>query len=236
MVNKQNEKENLLIHKSKLVAMGEMINNIAHQWKQPLTHLSYINMNLQLAGNDTPFDIKYLQTKIEESNEQIDFMSNTIDNFRDFYKPIKEKESFLISKAVQKSIDIMYPILQIHNIQINFEIKQDGKLISYENEYSQVILNLITNAKDELVSQNIADASILIVLDCIDKKSVVSVSDNAGGIKQKNIDKIFEPYFTTKDTGSGIGLYMSKTIIDSHFKGRLEVFNTSFGACFYVIV
>jgi len=236
LIYKQNKKEKMLIHKSRLASMGEMINNIAHQWKQPLTHLSYINMNLELASNDIPFDKSYLQNKIKESNEQIDFMSNTIDNFRDFYKPIKEKKSFLISKAVQQSIDIMKPILEINNVNIKFSILKDGNLLSYENEYSQVILNLITNAKDALISRNIDNASITIILDFVDNKSVVSVNDNAGGIKQENIEKIFEPYFTTKETGSGIGLYMSQTIIDSHFKGVLKVSNKANGACFQVIV
>jgi len=236
LVNQQNEKEKMLMHKSKLASMGEMINNIAHQWRQPLTHLSYINMNLQLASEDKPFDTKYLKEKIKESNHQIKFMSETIDNFRDFYKPVKDKKSFFISKAIQKSINIMKPILELHNITIMFTIKDEITLSSYENEYSQVVLNLITNAKDAFINQEIENAIITIVLDCVDNKSVVTVSDNAGGIKQKNIEKIFEPYFTTKETGSGIGLYMSKTIIDSHFKGVLTVLNNKDGACFKIEV
>jgi len=193
-------------------------------------------MNLQLASEDKPFDTKYLRKKIDESNSQIEFMSTTIDNFRDFYKPVKDKKSFFISKAIQKSIDIMYPLLEINNIQINFDIKQDATLLSYKNEYSQVILNLITNAKDAFISQQNKNALISIVLDFVDNKSVVTVSDNAGGIKQKNIEKIFEPYFTTKESGSGIGLYMSKKIIESHFKGNLTVKNLKEGTCFNIVV
>ena len=97
LVKEKNEKEKLLIHKSKLASMGEMINNIAHQWRQPLTHLGFINMNLQLAFEDNPINKKYLNEKIEESNSQLDFMSKTIDNFMDFYKLNKEKELFYIS-------------------------------------------------------------------------------------------------------------------------------------------
>jgi len=236
LVNKQNEKEKMLIHKSKLASMGEMINNIAHQWRQPLTHLGYINMNLQLASDDEQFDTKYLKEKIKESNHQIEFMSETIDNFRDFYKPSKEKEPFHISKAIQKSIDIMTPLLKLNTIEINFVIHQDTLLISYENQYSQVILNLISNAKDELISQNIKDPHITIELYQRKGKILTTITDNAGGIKKEFINKIFEPYFTTKEKGSGIGLYMSKTIIESHFKGSLSVQNNDDGACFTIRV
>jgi signal transduction histidine kinase len=236
IVKEKNEKEKFLIHKSKLASMGEMINNIAHQWKQPLTHLSYINMNLHLASSDKVFDTSYLRDKIEESNNQIDFMSNTIDNFSDFYKPAKDKEKFLISKAVQKSIDIMFPLLKMNEIEIDFKIKKDGYLISYENEYSQVILNLISNAKDELISRKIENPKIIIELSFLNNMSLVSVIDNAGGIKEEKLEKVFEPYFTTKEMGSGIGLYMSKTIIESHFKGDLQVRNTHNGACFQIII
>ena len=236
LVDKQNEQEKFLIHKSKLASMGEMINNIAHQWKQPLTHLGYINMNLKLASTDAVFDIKYLNEKLIESDQQIDFMSNTIDNFRDFYKPAKDKNKFLISTATQKSFDIMRPLLQLNGIELDFNIKKDSTLSSYENEYSQVVLNLISNAKDELLSRNVPNPTIKIIIDVIEGKSVTTVHDNAGGIREEKIEKIFEPYFTTKELGSGIGLYMSKTIIDSHFKGKLEVHNTDKGACFSIIV
>jgi len=236
VVKDKNEKEKFLIHKSKLASMGEMINNIAHQWKQPLTHLSYINMNLDLASEDEIFDKKYLQTKIKESNQQIDFMASTIDNFRDFYKPAKEKEKFLISKAIKKSMDIMKPLLEINDISISCEIHHDSKIVSYENEYSQVILNLITNAKDELISREIKKPRIEIEVFLKNHKTITTVKDNAGGINQESIDKVFEPYFTTKELGSGIGLYMSKTIIDSHFKGELKVKNIDDGACFIIVI
>ncbi len=236
IVNEQNEKEKLLIHKNKLASMGEMINNIAHQWRQPLTHLSYINMNLQFSIEDKEIDRKYIAQKIAESNNQIDFMSNTIDNFKDFYKPNKEKEKFLVSLAVKKSIDIMKPLLKNNDIELTYKVLQDKELYSYENEYSQVVLNLISNAKDELIKKEIEDASIYIEVNIKDNKSITTVCDNAGGIKDEYMDKIFEPYFTTKDKGSGIGLYMSRTIISSHFFGELKVRNKEQGACFSILV
>jgi len=236
IVKEKNEKEKFLIHKSKLASMGEMINNIAHQWKQPLTHLSYINMNLDLACDDEIFDKKYLKLKIKESNEQINFMSDTIDNFRDFYKPAKEKEEFYISSAIQKSIDIMFPLLQLNGIDISFNVSKDTKITSYENEYTQVVLNLITNAKDELISRGIFKPQINIEVNYKENKTITTVQDNAGGIQEDVSTKIFEPYFTTKELGSGIGLYMSKTIIESHFKGKLMMENLKDGACFSIVV
>lgn len=235
IVNEQNEKEKLLIHKSKLASMGEMINNIAHQWRQPLTHLSFINMNLQLASTQE-LSKEFVNEKIEESNEQIEFMSKTIDSFRDFYKPTKEKEIFWVAEAVKKSIEIIKPLLEIYSIQIKLEVIKDKQIKSYENEYCQVILNLLTNAKDELINKKVNNASISIKVDVKNNKSEVKVCDNAGGISLKNINKIFEPYFSTKENGSGIGLYMSKTIIDSHFKGELLVSNEEEGACFKILV
>ncbi len=236
LVIEKNEKEKLLIHKSKLASMGEMINNIAHQWRQPLTHLSFINMNLQLASEYNELDKKYLIEKINESNEQIEFMSNTINSFRDFYKPQKSKNSFYISEAVKKSVDIMLPLLQLYKIEVILDIKSDKRVLSYENEYSQVILNLLSNAKEALVAKNIQTPKIKITIDVKEKRSLTTICDNAGGISEKILYKIFEPYFTTKDSGSGIGLYMSKTIINSHFKGELSVQNKKEGACFIIKV
>ncbi|WP_026808245.1 7TM diverse intracellular signaling domain-containing protein [Aliarcobacter lanthieri] len=236
IVKEKNEKEKLLIHQSKLASMGEMINNIAHQWRQPLTHLGFVNMNLQLVLEDKNIDIEYIKNKLEESNSQIDFMSQTIENFRDFYKPNKQKELFYLSTAIQKSIDIMQAILEEKKIILDFEIINDKELNSYENEYSQVILNLLTNAKDVLIEKNIADAKIKVILDVKDDISIVSVIDNGGGIEEDKKDLIFDPYFTTKQKGSGIGLYMSKMIIEKHFKGKFTVYNTKDGAKFEIVV
>jgi signal transduction histidine kinase len=236
LINEKNEKEKLLIHQSKLASMGEMINNIAHQWRQPLTHLGFINMNLQLAYEDTPINKKYLNEKIEESNSQIDFMSKTIDNFRDFYKQNKQKELFNISDAVKKALDIMEPIFDENKIDFDFMVSKDKQINSYENEYSQVILNILTNAKDALIEKNIENPKIKILIYSRNNISVTSIVDNAKGIDSKYLNMIFEPYFTTKQNGSGIGLYMSKIIIESHFEGKIKVSNIQNGASFSIEV
>ena len=236
LANEKNEKEKLLIHQSKLASMGEMINNIANQWRQPLTHLGFINMNLQLAFEDEPLDKKYLKEKIEESNAQLDFMSKTIDNFRDFYKPNKQKEIFYISVAVKKALEIMEPIFESNKIEFKFNVIKDKQINAYENEYSQVILNILTNAKDVLISRQIQNPKIIISINEKNNSIITTILDNAGGIENGYINHIFDPYFTTKQKGSGIGLYMSKMIIESHFKGKIKVFNKDKGASFSIEV
>ncbi|MCT7909727.1 sensor histidine kinase [Arcobacter lacus] len=234
LAKEKNEKEKLLIHQNKLASMGEMINNIAHQWRQPLTHLGFINMNFQLALEDKKIDIKYLNEKIKESNSQLDFMSKTIDNFRDFYKINKQKEIFYLSEAIKKAIEIMLPIFDSLNINFQFEMKEDKQINAYENEYSQVILNLLTNAKDAIISNNIKHPEIKITLKVKNNTSITTIFDNAGGIEKKYLDLIFDPYFTTKEKGTGIGLYMSKMIIESHFKGKINALNKEKGAIFSI--
>lgn len=235
-VDEKNEKEKILVHQSKLASMGEMINNIAHQWRQPLAHLSFINMDLQVAQEDNDLNKKYLLDKLNESNNQIDFMSQTIDDFKDFYKPVKTKEFFSISSATQRAIDIIKPSLEVAKIDLEFKIENDKKIKAYENEYSQVILNFLTNAKDVLIQRDIKEPKIELNLQIKENKSILSVLDNGGGVNSDDIERVFEPYFTTKDKSSGIGLYMSKIIVESHFKGEINILNTSKGACFSVEV
>ena len=234
LVNEKNEKEKILIHQSKLASMGEMINNIAHQWRQPLTHLGFINMNLQLCLEEEPIDKKYINEKIEESNTQLDFMSKTIDNFRDFYKINKKKELFYISDAVKKALDIMEPIFKNNKIEFEFNLIKDKQVDGYENEYSQVILNILTNAKDVLLSRQIQNPKIVISINQKHNSTITTILDNGGGIENKYINQIFDPYFTTKEKGSGIGLYMSEMIIKNHFKGKITACNKANGSIFSI--
>lgn len=216
------EKEALLIQQNKLASMGEMLNNIAHQWKQPLTNLSFINVDFKLAIKKNEIEHEYLEQIAEESNKQIRFMAKTLDNFKGFYQPNKEKETFLNSKAINKAIEIIKPSLKSTQIKLQFEIINDSSIYSYENEYIQIILNLLNNAKEALLDREIKNPYIKIKIDK-DKKTILIIEDNAGGIKEEIIDKIFDPYFSTKHKNSGIGLYMSKVILDSHLKGQIEV-------------
>jgi len=234
-LDKQQEKEKMLVQQSKLASMGEMLNNIAHQWRQPLANLSFINADLKIAVKDKQISDKYLNEIIDDSSYQINFMSETLDNLKGFYLPNKTKEYFYVSQSVNNVLNIMKPILENENIHLEYNIINDKKINSYQNEYAQVVLNLLTNAKDALLENNIDNPCIKMILDIdSNNKSILKVEDNANGISEKIIDNIFNPYFTTKKDNSGIGLYMSKIIVESHLSGSITVINTTIGACFSI--
>jgi len=224
------EKEKLLVHQSKLASMGEMINNIAHQWRQPLTHLSYIVMNINSAFKHEKLDAAYLDKKSTEATTQLEYMSKTIDDFKNFYAPKKEKEFFNLYEATQSSINITRATLDSNKVAIEVSGNKESRVNGYDNEYSQVILNLISNAKDAMLENNIKTPQIKIEID----KNIVKVEDNAGGIKDDISEQIYEPYFTTKSSGTGIGLYMSKVILETHFGAKFYHENIENGTCFYI--
>lgn len=224
--------EQMLIHQNKLASMGQMLNNIAHQYRQPLTHLGYILMNINSAHEHGELDKQYLDKKIKQANEQLIFMSDTIDSFKNFYKPTKEKEMFYINEAVLNAIFIVKPILEENSIKLEVNIDKNIQILGYENEYSQVVLNLLTNAKDTLIENNIKDAKIEVKLE----KSCLYIKDNSIGVPIELEQRIFEPYFTTKEKSSGIGLYMSMLIIQEHFDAKLLLKNSSNGATFIIEV
>ena len=215
---KEQQKE-LLIHQSKLASMGEMLGNIAHQWRQPLSRLGYILMNIESKDKEQ----QHTQ-KLQEASDQLEFMSQTIDDFRDFFKPDKEKEPFSLSEETQKVISL----LDVIEVEVALNVIEDINILNYKNEYKQVILNLLTNAKEVLEERDIPSPKIVLTID----KNQVTVSDNAGGIKVKEIQKIFEPYYSTKVQGTGIGLYMSKMIVEKNMGGKLSVKNNEDGAQF----
>ena len=224
------EQEQLLVHQAKLASMGEMIGNIAHQWKQPLTYLSYNFMNLREAEKRNLLDGVYLNKKLDKADAQLEFMSQTIDNFKDFYLPNKIKEKFSIEKASLETLEILsYEFIQ-NNIKVTFDVKKDIEIESYKNKYKQVLLNLLTNAKDVFIQREVVSPTIIITID----KNYISVLDNAGGIPKEILHRIYEPYFTTKVGNSGIGLYMSKIIIEKDMKAMLTVENIEEGASFKV--
>ena len=230
------QNETILINKSKLASMGEMIGNIAHQWRQPLTHLSYIIMNLRAAYENDKLDKTYLEKKTDEANKQIEFMSHTIDDFRNFFKISKQKDEFSLIECINESINLLNETFKSSNIKLDFNYKEDIKIKTYKGELSQVIFNLLNNAKDEFIKQSIEDGEITINLIKKEKNIIIEIIDNAGGINKKIIGKIFEPYFTTKEKGLGIGLYMSKVIIEKNIGGKLEVKNTMNGVKFIILL
>ncbi len=234
-IDKQREKENLLIQQSKQAALGEMIGNIAHQWRQPISAVSAIMMNIKWTAISQGVDPKFIDERMREANDQLKYMSQTIDDFRNFFKPDKEKELFDLKDETMKAYKIYRDTLQSHNIDLQIFSKINMTVYGYPNEFSQVILNIISNAKDVLIERQVPDPRIEIHIRKGDGHITCEIKDNAGGIDQEHIDRIFEPYFTTKDVnGTGIGLYIAKEIIHKHMQGSLIVKNTSTGANFII--
>ena len=230
MESKLKEKEILLIQKSKMAAMGEMIENIAHQWRQPLSLISVVSSTLLLQKKldmHIPKDQECEQlTKIGDT---VNYLSQTIDDFRSFFKEKKLKENFLLEDCYKKVLNLMCSNFKAMQIDV-IENIENVEIETFENELIQVIMNILTNAKDVLLSKG-NDFRKLIFIEIYKEndKSIFSIKDNAGGIPIENIEKIFEPYFTTKgDEGTGIGLHMSKEIIQNHMNGELKVENSTF--------
>ncbi len=231
-----NEQERLMTQQSKLAGMGEMIGNIAHQWRQPLTQLSSILVNLELRQERGKLDNKLLKNKIAEAQEQIAFMSGTIDDFREFFTPDRVPERYPVSRLFTTVEKLMRAALKNNRIHLETRIETDFTLEGYPNEMAQTLVNLVSNAKDVFKERNTPDPKIILHAFANEGYYMITVTDNAGGIHIEPIEKIFEPYFSTKhaSTGTGIGLYMSKTIIEKHNRGSISVKNVDRGAQFTI--
>ena len=225
--DKQKMQQTLLLQQSRLASMGEMISIIAHQWKQPLNFLSVANMNLKRMHSEE----KNSNMLLTESNKQIEYMSNTIDSFRDFYNPSKSKEEFSVVAALEHVLSIASSALESAKVLVNLDIKKDFNIHGNKNEFEQVLLNLINNARDALVERDVKSPKINIDI----QKNTISVRDNAGGISKANIKKIFDPYFSTKKNSDGIGLYISKMIIEQELEGELKVQSDKVGSTFLLV-
>lgn len=230
--NEKKDYEKMLLQQSKLAKSGEMIANITHQFRQPLNNISYILINLKKRFENKKLDETYFDKKLTQANDQLQFMSKTIDDFKEFYKPSKEKEDFLVKESLENSITVLSANVQKSNIVLdfNFDANEDIKIYGSKNELSQVILALVSNSMEALKS--IENPYIKLNVKTNNADVIISVEDNAQGIKDKNLEKIFEPYFSTKKSGTGIGLYLVKIIIEESFEGRVEVENKKEGACF----
>ena len=232
------QKDKKILEQAKLARIGSMISMIAHQWRQPLSQLSGILMELETATRFKNVDENHIYNAIEKSDKMIEFMSNTIDDFRNFYKPDKIKEEFLVSVSCSKAINIIDATLKNFGIKLNINIKNDKRVYGYPTEFAQVILNLLSNAKDVLVEKEIKNPRIDISIDSKGVLSTITIKDNAGGIPEKNQELIFDPYYSTKDSskGTGLGLYISKLIIERNMGGELSVYNDEEGAVFKIII
>ncbi len=232
------KKDRAMLHQSRLARMGTMLSMIAHQWRQPLSEVSGILMELETANKFNNVDSRLIKHSVDESNKLIQFMSHTIDDFRNFFKPDKKKVRFYANEACNEAISLASASIKSYNITLTKELKCDSVINGYKREFAQVMLNLISNAKDILNQRAIKNPTINILIDVVDKNTVISVEDNAGGVEEEHLDLVFEPYFTTKEStkGTGLGLYMSKMIIEKNMNGELSVENSSKGALFKIVV
>ena len=224
------EKEKLLIQQSKMATMGEMLGNIAHQWKQPLSLIAMSNTLIKLNQDNKDFSS---ENELKEAVKNIDIsvknLSQTIDDFRDFFKPEKEKSKFKLEELFEKTYELISSQFKNNNIEIIKEI-ENIELYGRSNELSQVLINIIKNAKDELIKIKNNDRRLIFInIYKKDSQAIIKIKDNAGGINKDIINKIFDAYFTTKEAsdGTGIGLYMSKQIIQE-MNGIIEVSNEKY--------
>ncbi len=231
---KQNE--TLLIEQSRMAAMGEMISMIAHQWKQPLASIAAAISNLKFRLEIDKIDKESLQNKLVDMDKYIIYMSETIDDFRNFFK--KDKEKMLVS--LDYIVDISLEMLNkpLSNIKVTNKKTKLNKLYIYKNELLQVMLNILNNSQDAFNENKIENPTINISYKETHNEQIIIIKDNAGGIPKNIIDKIFDPYFTTKEkrNGTGLGLYMCKTIIEKHFKGEIKVKSEKQNTSFKIII
>ncbi|WP_151945754.1 sensor histidine kinase, partial [Aliarcobacter butzleri] len=202
--SKQKEQEQLLIQQTRLAAMGEMIGNIAHQWRQPLNALGLILQNLKFSYEIGELDEKMIDKSVKKATMLTENMSKTIDDFRNFFRPNKAKENFKINEGITKAVELIESTFEHNNIKLEKDfVSSEIEFFGFANEFSQVILNLLTNAKDAVLENKIENPLIIIQTKIDDEYIYISIKDNGLGIKDEIINKIFEPYFTTKDEGKG---------------------------------
>jgi C4-dicarboxylate-specific signal transduction histidine kinase len=218
--------------------MGEMINNIAHQWRQPLNMLGLAFQQVKFCYDSDGCTKEFIEENADLAMKTIKQMSQTIDDFRHFFRSDREKSTFSVQQGIRGVITLLGKNFQDQQINIDLQTVGDPKITGYPNEYAQVIINILLNACDALVDRHIDAAKISIRAFSEKGKAVVVITDNAGGIAEEALGRVFDPYFTTKgpDKGTGIGLFMSKTIIEKNMGGSLTVRNTGGGAEFRITI
>ncbi len=230
------EKEEIMMAQSRHAAMGEMISMIAHQWRQPLSVIAMGANNIMADIELETIEEDTLKNSVSNIMKQTQELSKTIDDFRNFFRPGKKIEKILVSDVFDDALKIVGKSLDNNDIKVVVQFESTKKIQTYSRELMQVLVNLLKNAKEAFLQKDIEEKKIFISTKDYKNKIIISVCDNAGGIDEKIINKIFEPYFSTKDekTGTGLGLYMSKIIIEKHLKGNILAFNDNDCACFEI--
>lgn len=232
------EQEQMMIAQSRHVAMGEMIGMIAHQWRQPITVIAMGANNIlaDIALEDV--SIERFAQEAKDVLKQTEYLSKTIDDFRNFFRPNKEKDAIKVVDVLLEAKQIIGKSLENHNIELSIVSDEEELIYTYSRELLQVVLNLLKNSKEALDTNKTENGYINASVESLDDSIIIRVCDNGGGIDASIMDRIFEPYFSTKDkkSGTGLGLYMSKTIIEKHLNGTISAINTDDGVCFMITV
>ena len=231
-VDKNRAKDRIMLHQARLAAMGEMLSNIAHQWRQPLNSISLFVQNLQVEFEKGVLTAASCREYVEACIKSLVYLSSTINNFCAFYQPDDDRQLFDLYHTVSETISLVREELESHGITIKLVKECDSTVNGYKKEFSQVLLNIIQNAKEAIMSRQPPVPFLEIVCSQKGKSALVAVKDNGGGIPPELMDKIFDPYFTTKfkSQGVGMGLYISKMIIEKHMHGRITARNSATGA------
>jgi len=232
------EKESMLLEQSRLAAMGEMISVIAHQWRQPLNAIASISTRLKMNIKMKKLDEDLVEKKTDEINNYLQYMSKTIDDFRNFFEPTKNKSAFKLSDIVENSLKIVGNSFANKNIDLVIEDKELSTIYLYKNELTQVILNILNNARDAYEDKDIESPKVVVSYLEDEKTQSIIIRDNAGGIPDEILKKIFDPYFSTKNrkNGTGLGLYICKSIVEKYSNGQLKACNENDGAVFEIIL
>lgn len=227
-VAKNRKKDIIMFQQARFASLGEMLNNIAHQWRQPLGSITMIIQSFQTKMRVNKLSPEFVEQKVKDALLLAQNMSNTLDDFKNFFSPNRSKNSFFIKDCVEHSIELSKYFLNKENIKIDLIVKKDKQITTFYNELSHIFLNIISNSKDALVSSvNKNDRIIKIIVNSKKNFLFINIIDNGGGVPDDILPKIFEPYYTTKykSAGTGIGLYMSKQIIEKHLNGEISCKN-----------
>ncbi|MDN5111356.1 PAS domain-containing sensor histidine kinase [Aliarcobacter butzleri] len=235
-IKKNTKQQHMIMQQNKLAQMGEMIENIAHQWRQPLAQINSSIILIDARLEKHSFKDTLVENKLTEIESLTFYMSKTISDFKNFFNPNKKKTIFKVENAIQKASDVLKGLINSHHIQIEINIEKDLKINSYLGELQQVILIIINNSIDAFIHMNIHFPKILINAYTDNENLFMHIEDNALGINSDLLDKIFEPYFTTKHKaqGTGLGLYIAKMVVENSLLGFLSVENKQNGACFTI--
>lgn len=232
------QKDLMLIRQNRQAALGEMLDHIAHQWKQPLNSISLLIQDLGSSWACDELEESNVEETVDKTIALVDHMSQTINVFRDFYRPEKEKKVFRVKEPIDRALSFIAPSLRRQSIMVELDVDPGLTAFGYPKEYAQVLLNILANARDAFQTRKVQQPKMIINAFEKNNVTIVTITDNAGGIPESIIGKVFDLYFTTKELngGSGIGLYMSKNIIEKSMGGSLNVMNTEEGAQFRIEV